>query len=95
MSRKIQIILGATGLVLALGGLIVLHLFFEKAPKSPFITGWFVASMNFLAAVLLFQKAQHAEFKVSMILVFGGSGIRMLIMLITIINSINVKPVFV
>ena len=47
---------------------------------KPILLGWSFASLNFAAALFSFSIAQKSRFIPSMLLVFGGGGLRMLLM---------------
>ena len=47
---------------------------------KPILLGWSFASLNFAAALFSFSIAQKSQFIPSMLLVFGGGGLRMLLM---------------
>ncbi|MEE8400054.1 MAG: hypothetical protein V3S89_13670 [Desulfobacterales bacterium] len=52
---------------------------------EPILTAWVLAALNFAAALWSLTLAQKVEPIRSMLLVFGGGGIRMLVMISAVI----------
>ena len=92
MKTWMKIGLFAAPVLLFAAGILILQIFFSKTSKFDFSMGWLVATLNFAVAALLFLKARKADFKKSMILIFGGSGLRMLIMLLIIGLVMKISP---
>jgi hypothetical protein len=92
MKKWMKIGLFTSPVLVFAAGILVLQVFFGKASKFYFSMGWLVATLNFAAAVFLFLKARKEEFKKSMVLVFGGSGCRMLIMVLIIGLIMKIVP---
>jgi len=60
-------------------------LFIEGIDAEPVVLAWGLAALNFSAALWSLTLAQRAELVRSMVLVFGGVGIRMLLMIVAVI----------
>jgi hypothetical protein len=69
----------------------VTRLFFSEIPHRPILFGWAIASINYGAAITGSLIGLKKGFKKCMIIVLGGSGIRLLIMLIVIIVVMQFK----
>lgn len=70
---------GSVSLVFLVSGLSVY--LFEDMVIDPVLTAWGVASINFALALWSMTLAQRSEPVYSMLLVFGGGGVRMLLMI--------------
>ena len=74
---------GPVFLFFLVSGLIAYYL--DGMNIEPILTAWGFASMNFAAALWSMTLAQKVELVPSMLLVFGGLGIRMLLMVSAVI----------
>lgn len=54
---------------------------FSLSSAKPILLAWSLASLNFAAALWSFSVAQNSQLLPSMLLVFGGGGLRMLVMI--------------
>ena len=59
--------------------------FFNETYSRPGILAWMLASINFVAALGSLKIAQKRDFLTSMVLVFGVGGLRILMMISSII----------
>lgn len=74
----VSLYIGPVCLLLCFIGLAALIL--DRMDIEPVLSAWGLASLNFAAALWSLTRAQRTEPVRSMLLVFGGGGIRMLLM---------------
>ena len=65
--------------------------FFDGLYFKPGVLAWGLASINFAAALGSLQVAQRKALVPSMLLVFGGSGLRILVMISSIVAIMFAK----
>ncbi len=59
--------------------------FFGDTFYTPTLSAWILATVNFIAALWSLTIAQNTEFTSSILLVFAGTGVRMIIMISSIV----------